>query len=66
MKYKVIYQRGKDVPETKWSYGTPEEAADAILTLKDMYKSMHMRIEEKEHGFKVPCLNITYKILAVK
>lgn len=66
MKYKLIYQRGKDTPETKWSYKDPEEAAEQLRQLKQIYIDMRMHITDVEHGFSVPCLNITYKLLTVK
>lgn len=66
MKYKLVYQRGKDAPEVRWSYKSPEEAAEQLQQLKQMYADMCMHINDCEHGFTVPCLNITYKILTVK
>ena len=66
MKYKLIYQRGKDTPEVKWSYKSPEEAAEQLRQLKQMYIDMRMHITDLEYGFSVPCLNITYKLLVIK
>ena len=66
MKYKLIYQKGKDAPEVKWFYKDPEEAAEQLRQLKQMYIDMCMHVSDCEHGFIVPCLNITYKLLAVK
>lgn len=66
MKYKIVYQKSEGKPEVKWTYKNPEEAAEQLLQLKKMYTDMRMHISDCEHGFTVPCLNITYKLLALK
>ena len=34
MKYKIVYQKSEGKPEVKWTYKSPEEAAEQLQQLK--------------------------------